>query len=159
MTAGKQLKQASEYLLKYRKALENEKIIRKRIEYLEEKKRQQREKYLGSNFPMGIKTNSAVKKDLSDIVEKIVDIYDREIICMIRELEENSRIARNIYTVVSISNLEDTEKEYILLRFFEGKPNADIKKAIGYSERSIYNIRKKALSKVGEKIGEIRALS
>lgn len=150
---------AREYLLGYRRAIENEKIIKNRIKYIEDKKQEQREKYLNSNFPKRDKILGGKQKDLSDVVEKIMDIYDKEIISMVEELEKAYSVARSIFTTVSICNLESVEKDYIALRFFEGKSNSDIRKTIGYSERGMYNIRKKALQKVGDKIEENKIVS
>ncbi len=70
------------------------------------------------------------------------------------DIDEQSLITNKIAVTQLINNLEEREKQVILLRYYRGKTQTEISKIMGTSQVQISRIEKKALDIMKRKLTE-----
>ena len=70
------------------------------------------------------------------------------------DIDEQSLITNKIAVTQLINNLEEREKQVILLRYYRGKTQTEISKIMGTSQVQISRIEKKALDMMKRKLTE-----
>ena len=70
------------------------------------------------------------------------------------DIDEQSLINNKIAVTQLINNLEEREKQVILLRYYRGKTQTEISKIMGTSQVQISRIEKKALDIMKRKLTE-----
>ena len=70
------------------------------------------------------------------------------------DIDEQSLITNKIAITQLIENLEEREKQVILLRYYRGKTQTEISKIMGTSQVQISRIEKKALDMMKRKLTE-----
>lgn len=68
------------------------------------------------------------------------------------DIDEQSLITNKIAVTQLIDNLEEREKQVILLRYYRGKTQTEISKIMGTSQVQISRIEKKALDIMKRKL-------
>jgi hypothetical protein len=96
--------------------------------------------------------NGYVMDPVYEAVQKMVDVYGARISRIAGEIEELYREMDGITRAVERAGLTGQEREYVRLRYFEGRPVQQVADKMGYCERWCNKFKCNACKKI-EKCG------
>lgn len=98
------------------------------------------------------------KNSVSSIYESTLTSQDEDGISIIEKIssniDEESLITNKIAISQLIENLDEKERQVILLRYYRGKTQSEIAKMLGTSQVQISRIEKKVLQTMKRKLTE-----
>ena len=92
--------------------------------------------------------NGYVMDPVYEAVQKMVDVYGARISRIADEINTLYNEMDTITRAVEEAGFSEQEREYVRLRYFEGRPTAQVADRMGYSIENIYRIKRIFLHKL-----------